>query len=71
MLGFYQGKVPKCVKQYANISEIILDAFKRYIKDVETGALPDERFSYKMAEGEYEKFLNSLQKGGQKGDVHK
>jgi 3-methyl-2-oxobutanoate hydroxymethyltransferase len=64
MLGFYQGKVPKFVKQYANISEIILDAFKRYIKDVETGAFPDERFSYKMAEGEYEKFLNSLQKGG-------
>lgn len=60
MLGFYPGKVPKFVKQYANISEIILDAFKRYIKDVETGLFPDETFSYKMAEGEHDKLLNLL-----------
>ncbi len=60
MLGFYPGKVPKFVKQYANISEIILDAFKRYIKDVETGVFPDEKFSYKMAVGEHEKLLNLL-----------
>jgi 3-methyl-2-oxobutanoate hydroxymethyltransferase len=60
MLGFYPGKVPKFVKQYANISEIILDAFRRYITDVETGVFPDEKFSYKMIEGEYEKLQNLL-----------
>jgi 3-methyl-2-oxobutanoate hydroxymethyltransferase len=60
MLGFYQGKVPKFVKQYANLSEIISDAFRRYIKDVETGVFPDESFSYKMMKGEYERFLGLL-----------
>jgi 3-methyl-2-oxobutanoate hydroxymethyltransferase len=60
MLGFYQGKIPKFVKQYANLSEIILDAFKQYIKDVKTCVFPDEKLSYKMTEGEYEKFVNLL-----------
>lgn len=60
MLGFYPGKVPKFVKQYANLSEVVLDAFRRYIQEVKTGAFPDEKFSYKMASGEYERLVDLL-----------
>lgn len=60
LLGFSERKPAKFVKQYTNLAEIILDAFKRYVKDVQTGAYPDEKFSYQMLEGEYEKFLNLI-----------
>ena len=50
-------------RQYVNLRELILDAFKRYCEDVRSGAYPDpkEHTRY-MAEGEYEKLLKMLGK---------
>ena len=53
-------KTAKFVKQYANVADIIGDAFRRYVADVQTGVYPDETYSYKMAAGEYEKLLALL-----------
>jgi 3-methyl-2-oxobutanoate hydroxymethyltransferase len=60
IVGFSRRKPPKFVKQYANVADIIGDAFRRYVADVQTGVYPDETYSYKMAAGEYEKLLALL-----------
>lgn len=60
ILGFSQRKPPKFVKQYAKVSDDILDAFKHYVTEVESGVFPDETHSYKMIEGDYEKLLDLL-----------
>ncbi len=40
VLGLTTGHVPKFVRQYANLRDIICDAAKRFRSDVETGAFP-------------------------------
>ncbi len=60
IVGLTRRRLPKFVKQYANVANIIGDAFKRYVEDVKTGVYPDEAHSYNMAEGEYEKLLALL-----------
>jgi len=60
ILGLSKRKPAKFVKQYADVADIIGDAFRRYVADVQTGVYPDETYSYKMAAGEYEKLLALL-----------
>jgi len=59
-VGYTIGRVPKFVKRYANVSEIIAAALRQYIQEVQTSVYPDEKHSYKMIDGEYEKFLNLI-----------
>lgn len=40
LLGLTQGYVPKFVKQYANLKEVVSSAAKEYIDDVRTGKFP-------------------------------
>jgi 3-methyl-2-oxobutanoate hydroxymethyltransferase len=40
MLGLTTGHVPKFVRQYADLREVIWDAVTRYRNDVETGVFP-------------------------------
>lgn len=61
ILGFSRRKSAKFVKQYANVAEIILDAFKRYVQEIQNGGYPDSGHSYTMIEGEYEKFLHLME----------
>lgn len=44
--GLTGGRIPKFVKQYANLREILRDAALAYKADVESGAYPDEAHSY-------------------------
>lgn len=55
MLGFFDRFTPKFVKKYANVNEVMLKAFQEYIKDVETGAFPEEQHNYTMKAGEFER----------------
>ncbi|MGE5485504.1 MAG: 3-methyl-2-oxobutanoate hydroxymethyltransferase [Ignavibacteriales bacterium] len=55
MLGFFDRFTPKFVKKYANVNEVMLKAFQEYIKDVETGAFPEEQHNYTMKAGEFDK----------------
>ena len=44
--GFTRGRIPKFVKQYANISQTLLDAATAYRADVESGAYPAPEHEY-------------------------
>ena len=51
MLGLYADFVPKHARQYAQLADIMSDAFARYIADVKDGSFPGEEESFGMDEG--------------------
>ncbi|EGT5369334.1 3-methyl-2-oxobutanoate hydroxymethyltransferase [Clostridioides difficile] len=55
MLGMFGDFVPKFVKQYANIGDIMKYSIKNYILEVNTGAFPQEKHSFSINESELEK----------------
>jgi 3-methyl-2-oxobutanoate hydroxymethyltransferase len=44
--GFTQGRIPRFVKQYADIGQTLLDAAKTYCEDVQMGAYPGPEHEY-------------------------
>lgn len=46
MLGMFPDFTPKFVKQYANVGEAIISAFKQYIQEVQNGEFPSEEHVY-------------------------
>jgi 3-methyl-2-oxobutanoate hydroxymethyltransferase len=52
LLGLTEGHLPRFVKRYANLSREIRDALEAYVHEVRTGAFPEERHTYGMAEDE-------------------
>lgn len=50
MLGLFTDFVPKHAKQYANLAQVIQDAFARYSREVQEGAFPTEKESFTMKE---------------------
>ena len=46
MLGMFQAFTPKFVKKYANVAEIITEAFKEYISDVKNVKFPEDKHVY-------------------------
>lgn len=55
MVGLFDRFVPKFVKQYAKVGDVIVDAFKRYAEEVNTGSFPDMDHSFTMKEEEIKK----------------
>jgi 3-methyl-2-oxobutanoate hydroxymethyltransferase len=45
-LGLSFGKVPKFVKQYANVREIITKAVEEFSQDVRNSKFPDDEHEY-------------------------
>ncbi len=56
LLGLTEGHLPRFVKRYANLSAEIRDALVGYVRDVRSGAFPDEEHSYAMPDEEQERF---------------
>ncbi|GAF25127.1 ketopantoate hydroxymethyltransferase [Moorella thermoacetica Y72] len=54
MLGLFQAFTPKFVKKYANLSQIIINAFKEYISEVKSGVFPADEHMYHIQEPEEE-----------------
>jgi 3-methyl-2-oxobutanoate hydroxymethyltransferase len=50
------GKVPKFVKQYAELGGEIVRAIEAYIGDVQSGRFPEPRHTYSMSDVERERF---------------
>lgn len=50
MLGYSDGFTPKFVKQYANLHEIMTEAFRHYKKDVETRTFPSQEHTFTISE---------------------
>lgn len=48
MLGMYKDFTPKFVKKYANVGEVMTEAFKNYIEEVKNGSFPTEAHCYKI-----------------------
>ena len=44
--GLTTGRIPKFVKQYANVAQVLTDAATAWIADVGSGAYPDAEHSY-------------------------
>ncbi|MBF7082772.1 3-methyl-2-oxobutanoate hydroxymethyltransferase [Desulfallas sp. Bu1-1] len=61
MVGLYDNFTPKFVKKYANIGEILVNAFKEYAKDVRENRFPvDGEHTYKMKQEEEKELLSLL-----------
>ncbi len=46
MLGMFQAFTPKFVKKYANVAEVITNAFKAYVEDVKGEKFPEDKHVY-------------------------
>ncbi len=60
MIGLFQAFTPKFVKKYANVSEVITEAMKEYVKDVKEGTFPTDEHCYHMIKGEETKFQDLI-----------
>lgn len=55
LLGMFSDFVPKFVKQFANVGDIMKDAYRQYIEEINAGVFPDEAHSYKISDDVIEK----------------
>lgn len=60
ILGLTQGPGPKFAKNYDNLADNTIKAFKAYADEVEGGRFPDTGHSYHMKSGELEKLQKLL-----------
>jgi 3-methyl-2-oxobutanoate hydroxymethyltransferase len=60
MLGLYDGKSPRFVKQYAELAPTIRDALAQYAAEVRDGAFPEPKHTYSMADDELALFEEAL-----------
>jgi 3-methyl-2-oxobutanoate hydroxymethyltransferase len=56
LLGLYDGRTPRFVKQYADLKAEIARALEVYAADVRSGAFPEERHTYAMPDEELAEF---------------
>lgn len=62
LIGEFQAFTPKFVKKYANVAEVMTNAIAEYAAEVRSGAFPAAEHTYKMKDGEYDKFLELAKK---------
>ena len=61
MLGLYDGRTPRFVKQYADIAAEIRGALETYADEVRAGVFPGEEHTYSIPDEELESFLRATQ----------
>jgi 3-methyl-2-oxobutanoate hydroxymethyltransferase len=59
VLGFYDGRVPKFVRQYAHLADVATEALQGFFADVQAGTFPSDAESYHMDE-ESARMLHTL-----------
>jgi 3-methyl-2-oxobutanoate hydroxymethyltransferase len=60
LLGLYDGRSPRFVKQYASLAAVIRQALEEYVADVRSGAFPEERHTYSMPGDELAAFEEAV-----------
>jgi 3-methyl-2-oxobutanoate hydroxymethyltransferase len=60
LLGLYEGRAPRFVKQYAELAPTIGAAVEQYASEVRSGAFPEEQHTYAMSEEELAVFEQEL-----------
>jgi 3-methyl-2-oxobutanoate hydroxymethyltransferase len=68
LLGLYDGRAPRFVKQYADLSSAIRAAVTAYVADVRERRFPEEQHTYAMPDDELELFEAALQRGREIGE---
>ncbi len=58
MLGMFSDFTPKFVKRYANVGEIMKEAFREYIEEVQSGVFPAKENEYTADDGIIEKLAD-------------
>ncbi|SFG63768.1 3-methyl-2-oxobutanoate hydroxymethyltransferase [Desulfotomaculum arcticum] len=62
MVGLYDNFTPKFVKKYANVGQVLVNAFEEYAREVRENKFPVEaEHTYKMSEEEIKELQNLLQ----------
>ena len=61
LLGLYEGRAPRFVKQYADVASVIRGALDAYVADVRAGTFPEEQHTYSMPDEELALFEADLQ----------
>ena len=56
LLGLYEGRAPRFVKQYANLADEITRALGSYVAEVRSGAFPETKHTYAMPDEELAEF---------------
>ncbi|MFH1226610.1 MAG: 3-methyl-2-oxobutanoate hydroxymethyltransferase [Planctomycetota bacterium] len=62
ILGLYPCFTPKFVKQYANIGNIMLEAFKNYASEVKAHKFPEDKHAFNISPAELKKLEEELSK---------
>jgi 3-methyl-2-oxobutanoate hydroxymethyltransferase len=60
---FGGGFVPKFVKQYAHVGDIIKEAYGAYIADVKSGAFPAPKHTYKIDDEVMDELIEQVKRG--------
>lgn len=60
ILGLQRTIMPKFTKRYADLWPVCINALKEYTKEVKTKAVPTEKHSFRISDGEFEKFVNYM-----------
>ncbi|WP_409227594.1 3-methyl-2-oxobutanoate hydroxymethyltransferase [Gudongella sp. SC589] len=63
MLGMFQAFTPKFVKKYANVAEVITNAFKEYVDDVKGENFPEDKHVYHIKDSleDFQKLFNKYE----------
>jgi len=64
VLGLYDGRVPKFVRQYAQLANVATEALQGFFADVQAGTFPSDAESYHMDE-ESARTLRALMRNGE------
>jgi 3-methyl-2-oxobutanoate hydroxymethyltransferase len=60
MLGYGGGHPPRSVKQYANLHDLLVEAFRAFAKDVVESGFPTDQHSVAMDPAEYDELRRAL-----------
>ena len=62
VLGLYDGRVPKFVRQYAHLADVATEALQHFFADVQEGTFPADAESYHMDEESTRAFYALMRK---------
>lgn len=60
LLGLFDRFTPRFVKQYAQLHEVMIEAFAAYRRDVESGEFPTEEHSIGMSDEQWDRLVELL-----------
>ena len=62
LIGMSFGRLPRFVRKYVDLREIMTDAIQRWAKDVKTDAYPNDQESYGLTKETVEELLPVLKR---------